>query len=138
MSGTRFDFPDLSAFNGETEAPSDVQIFRDFSLPPGQVYRVRVRIGEQVYEGSGADAFWALISARELFEPLGWLLGVQGCSTRTRISGMLGDSGGGMSMYRHEQGSAGGNPEIVDTFAPAPRGELITAEEQLRLWRGRR
>ncbi|WP_146120120.1 hypothetical protein [Leucobacter massiliensis] len=81
------------------------------------------------------DAFWALYAAREQFEPLGWLLGVQGCSRVTRISGMLGEAGEGMRMYRPEPCGDGSLPPLVDTFAPAPRDELVSADEQLALWR---
>lgn len=113
-------YSDLRAYRGAHERPASVRLTEDVSQPAGQVYKVTVDIDGLSHQGYGVDAFAALAAARSSFEPQGWLLGIKGCSTHYRMSGMLRDMGGGKFMYDMSLHDAAGRPRAVSTFSSAP------------------
>lgn len=135
MAEQRFDYMGLQAYLGEAGVPASAALIRDFSRPMAETYRLVVWIGDDLYEASSFDAFQALELVRQQFEPAGWLLGIQGCSVLTRMSGGLRDSLDGTRMYESAPSASSELPETVSTFAPAAREALATIEAQQEAWR---
>lgn len=134
MSEKRSEFADLFAYQNGAATPASVTVVRDFSKPMAETYRLSVWIGDRLFEATSFDAFQALEYIRQQFEPAGWLLGIKGCSLRTRMSGGLRDSRDGLDMYEPSLMTSAGLPETVSTFAAAPLEDLATVDAQSAAW----
>ncbi len=134
MTVKMFEFPALVAYLEGQATPASVTVTRDFSLAMDKTFTVSVTICERTYDGVSFDAFDALEKARGQFEPLGWLLGIEGCALRCRMSGMLRDMRDGMFMYVSAPAGATELPDTVSTFAPAPLADLATVAAQRAAW----
>ncbi|WP_157862339.1 hypothetical protein [Wenjunlia vitaminophila] len=97
--------------------------------PPCVIYLVRD--GYERREVRAEDLFEAMIGVRKILEEEGLLLCAQGAMPDVFPSGMARQMGDGRFAYRLRHGESGNSgDEMVDIFAPAAMGEVVTISEQ--------
>jgi hypothetical protein len=81
-------------------------------------------------EGTGPDAFEALLKAREQVEPDGWRIGVTGACADVWPSGMARDMGAGLVAYRLPDDRRPTREDLVDVFSPTDPDVVVDVQGQ--------
>ncbi|MGF1426623.1 hypothetical protein [Kitasatospora sp. LaBMicrA B282] len=138
----RSDRPDALALGPAGEAVRcQVSCHFDPYADDRALYTVRAQGPWGAVEGTGGDAFGALLAVRRQVEPLGWLLALAGARRDVWPSGMLRQSGGeeGYLLLPHD---AAGDSPLVPILDDAPLDLVVTVAEQEaaydRWWEQRR
>ena len=93
-------------------------------------YEVRVRWAGQEVVATGADAFTALCTVRQVLSGLGLTPRCYGACRNLVLSGMAADMGGGLRGYLVRVGQPARMSNLVGIFDAGPEMDLASVPEQ--------